>query len=55
MEYKIKEPKIYYILVNARGEKLCQYPMTEYIDVIERCKRDAVDKGITCRIATIEI
>ena len=46
------ERKIVYILINANGERLYQYPATEYIDQIERCKRDAVNKGINCRIAT---
>lgn len=55
MENKSIEPKIYYILVNAKGERLWQYPITKYIDVIERYKRIAVDKGITCRIATVEL
>lgn len=47
--------KIVYILINAKGERLYQYPATEYIDQIERCKIDAVNKGITCRIATMEL
>lgn len=55
MENKSIEPKIYYILVNAKSERLWQYPITKYIDVIERYKRNAVNKGITCRIATVEL
>lgn len=55
MENKSNCPNIYYILVNAKGERLWQYPITKYIDVIERYRRNAVDKGITCRIATIEL
>jgi hypothetical protein len=49
------ERKIVYILINAKGERLYQYPATEYIDQIERCKIDAVNKGINCRIATKEM
>ena len=55
MENKSIEPKIYYILVNAKGERLYQYPITKYIDVIERYKINAVNKGITCRIASVEL
>lgn len=55
MENKSDCPNIYYILVNAKGERLWQYPITKYIDVIERYKRNAVDKGVACRIATIEL
>lgn len=55
MENKSIEPKIYYVLVNAKGERLYQYPLTEYIDVIERYKINAVNKGITCRIGTVEL
>lgn len=47
--------KIVYILFNAKGERLYQYPATEFIDLIERCKIDAVNKGINCRIATTEM
>lgn len=49
------ERKIVYILINAKGERLYQYPATEYLDLIERCKLDAVNKGINCRIATMEM
>lgn len=55
MENKSIEPKIYYILVNAKGERLYQYPITKFIDVIEIYRRNAVNKGITCRIATVEL
>lgn len=55
MKNKSIEPKIYYLLVNSRGERLYEYPITKYIDVIKRYKRNAVDKGITCKIAYVEL
>lgn len=48
--------KVFYILVNAAGERLYQYPMTEYIDVAERYKRDWYSKhNQAVRIATQEV
>lgn len=48
--------RIMYIILNAAGERLYQYPATEYIDVAERYKRDYFNKtGMACRIATKEM
>lgn len=55
MENKSDCPNIYYILVNAKGERLYQYPITKFIDIIEIYRRNAVNKGITCRIATVKL
>lgn len=47
---------VMYILLNAAGERLYQYPATDYIDVAERYKRDYFSKtGMACRIATKEM
>lgn len=55
MENKSNDPKIYYILINAKGERLYQYPITKFIDVIEIYRRNAVNKGIKCKITTVEL
>lgn len=48
--------RVMYIILNAAGERLYQYPATEYIDVAERYKRDYFNKtGMACRIATKEM
>ena len=50
------ETKIMYILLNGSGERLYQYAPTEYIDVVERYKRDWCSKHTQpCRIATKEM
>lgn len=42
-----------YVVLTASGERLYQYPATEYIDVAERYRRDYLNKtGKACRIAT---
>lgn len=55
MENKSNEPKIYYILINAKGKRLFEYPITRFIDIIEIYRRNAVNKGITCSITTVEL
>lgn len=47
--------KTMYVLVNMAGERLYQYPPTEYIDVVERYKRDWYSTHTTgARIKTIQ-